>query len=214
MSSPWCLLFIVSVFLDANKCLWLPFVTAQELGIQATATLSQARYTLAATSLGELVFFGGGYNATGPSDRVDIYSVTSGIWTTASLSIPRTDLAAAASGNLSFFGGGDDGVIMSYNIVDIYNASNGNWSTATLSQNRSELAATSVGNLVFFAGGYDLANGIIFNIIDIYNVANNTWTNATLSVARYGLAATSVANRYALFAGGNNGTSVSNVVDI
>jgi hypothetical protein len=54
-----------------------------------TSTLSQGRYGLAATSSGELVFFGGGYNGTGPSYRVDIYNVTSGSWTTNTLSIAR-----------------------------------------------------------------------------------------------------------------------------
>jgi hypothetical protein len=46
---------------------------------RTTATLSEARYWLAATSSGELVFFAGGLNATGPSARVDILNVSSGI---------------------------------------------------------------------------------------------------------------------------------------
>jgi hypothetical protein len=71
--------------------------------IHTTTTLSQARYRLAATSSGELVFFAGGQNSTGqPSDRVDIYNVTSGSWTTATLSIPRSALAATSSQNLVF----------------------------------------------------------------------------------------------------------------
>jgi uncharacterized membrane protein YtjA (UPF0391 family) len=45
---------------------------------QTTATLSEARWQLVATSSGDLVFFGGGYNATGyPSARVDICNVIS-----------------------------------------------------------------------------------------------------------------------------------------
>jgi hypothetical protein len=49
--------------------------------IHTTTTVSQARCCLAATSSGELVFFVGGNNSTGqPSDRVDIYNVTSGNW--------------------------------------------------------------------------------------------------------------------------------------
>jgi hypothetical protein len=47
--------------------------------IHTTARLSQARDWLAATSSGELVFFGGGENATGKvSARVDILNVSSG----------------------------------------------------------------------------------------------------------------------------------------
>jgi hypothetical protein len=46
--------------------------TQQQQGniTHTTTTLSQARYLLAATSSGELVFFAGGWSSTGPSDRV------------------------------------------------------------------------------------------------------------------------------------------------
>jgi hypothetical protein len=103
--------------------------------VHKTARLSEARDELAATSLGDLVFFGGGWNATGRSDRVDICNVTSGSWTTATLSIPRYRLAATSAGNLVFFAGGWNGTT-SLNQVDIYNVSYGSWSTATLSQAR------------------------------------------------------------------------------
>jgi hypothetical protein len=52
-----------------------------------TATLSEARHHLAATSSGELVFFAGGQNATEYNARVDILNVSSGIWTTTTLSL-------------------------------------------------------------------------------------------------------------------------------
>jgi len=199
-----CLLFTLCLLV---RDVLLPAVVAQSGITQTTATLNEARYNLAATSSGALVFFGGGYNATGPSDRVDIYNVTSGSWTTATLSVPRAFLAAASSGSLVFFAGGWNGTTAS-NQVDIYNVSDGSWSTATLIQARCCLAATSVGNLVLFGGGW------ISNLVDICNVTNNTWTTATLSQARGMLTATSVANRYVIFAGGYNGTSSSNVVDI
>jgi predicted Ser/Thr protein kinase len=185
--------------------------------IQATATLSEGRYNLAATSSGELVFFGGGHNATiGPSDRVDIYNVTNGTWTTATLSIPRSELAATSSGNLVFFGGGWN-LSVAYDRVDIYNISDGSWNIANLSSARVALAATSVGNLVLFSGGYSPLNSSFLNYyktVDIYNVTGNVWSSALLSAYRSNLAATSVANRYALFGGGNFGMNPSNVVDI
>jgi hypothetical protein len=168
-----------------------------------TTTLSQARYRLASTSSGELVFFAGGWTETGQaSDRVDIYNVTSGSWTTSTLSVRRAELAATSSQNLVFFGGGSG----PSNRVDIYNTLNGNWSTATLSQPRSGLVATSVGNLVLFGGGG--------NVVDVFHMTKNTWTNTTLSQPRSWLAATSVDNRYALFGGGLSGSDPSNVVDI
>jgi hypothetical protein len=102
-----------------------------------TATLSEARSRLAATSSGELVFFAGGDNAiTGQtSARVDILDISSGKWTTITLSQPRDDVAATSSRNLVFFGGGWDGTTPYSDLVDIYNISSGSWSTASLSLN-------------------------------------------------------------------------------
>jgi hypothetical protein len=203
-----CYLFII--YNHSFICL-LDFVEAQlQANItQTTVTMSQGRGNLAATSSGELVFFGGGNNATGPSDRVDIYNVTSGRWTTATLSVPRYDLAAASAGNLVFFAGGFNLPNISFDRVDIYNVSHGSWSTATLSQARYALAATSVGDSVIFGGGYNFKEFSV--VVDIYNVTTNTWTTATLSTGRYYLTATSAANRYAFFAGGSNGYYISTV---
>jgi len=216
--------FVVVWFVYGTVSLQSNCVTAQQIKVlQTTATLSEARYYLAATSSGDLVFFGGGIPFPLTSDQVDIYNVTNESWTTATLSVPRYHLAATFSGNLVFFAGGWNGTTY-FNQVDVYNISDGNWSNATLSQPRYYLAATSVGNLVLFGGGQNgtisCTSGIsggcsgLSNIVDIYNVTNSTWTSATLSQPRCYLAATSVANRYTLFAGGYNGLEPSNIVDI
>jgi hypothetical protein len=118
---------IVLWFLE-KTCTGVQFTqTQQQQGnITHTTTLSQARYELVATSSGELVFFGGGINSTGkPSNRVDIYNVTSGSWTTSTLSIPRGTLASTSSQNLVFFGGGSNGGRIFFDKVDIYNTLNG-----------------------------------------------------------------------------------------
>jgi hypothetical protein len=143
-----------------------------------TATLSKARFLLAATATGELVFFGGG------SDLVDIYNVASGSWSTATLSVRRQALAAASAGNLAFFAGGGGYSLTNSNRVDIYNISKRNWSTAKLSQRRQSLAATSVRNLVLFGGGCAWSSSGTSNVVDIYDVTSNTWTTAKLSQAR------------------------------
>jgi predicted Ser/Thr protein kinase len=219
---PSCCRCLKNVFVLLMVCLcktvhFLNFVTSQpqEYVTHATATLSQARYQLAATSSGELVFFGGGWNATNPfiaSNRIDICNVTLGIWTTATLSVPRGSLAAASLGNFVFFAEGVDENEIISNQVDIYNVSNGSWSSATLTQARVDLVATSVEYFVLFAGG--VTYGRLSNVVDIYNVTSNMWTSATLSQARNLLASTSVANRYALFAGGSNTSTALNIVDI
>jgi hypothetical protein len=114
-----CFIFVfVVVFVHVSVGL-LNFVTeTQQQGniTHTKTTLRQARFWLASTSLGELVFFAGdGYNSTtGMSDRVDIYNVTSGSWTTATLSIPRFRFAATFSQNLVFFGGGWHGTTTTF----------------------------------------------------------------------------------------------------
>ena len=71
-------------------------------------------YFFAVTSLGNLVFFGGGFN-NGPEpgiglDIIDIYNTQNDSWTTSKLSVPRAGLAATS-------GGGNAGYL---DVVDIY----------------------------------------------------------------------------------------------
>jgi hypothetical protein len=210
---------LISAFLlfagqSPHEHLWNSANAQQQVNIvQTTAVLSQQRCLLAATSSGELAFFGGGYYTvpfTG-SAQVDICNVTSGSWTTATLSVGRGDLAAASSGNLVIFAGGWNGTTL-LNQVDIYNISDGSWHTATLSVARADFAAASVGSLVLLGGGWDDYTDV--DVVDIYNVTVNTWTTATLSQSRSYLAAIAVANRYAIFAGGSNASTALNSVDI
>jgi hypothetical protein len=219
MNARICFVLLLSIIFIWNR--FVPIKTQSTISL-ATATLSEARFRLAATSSGDLIFFAGGKKgSSGPgsivSDRVDIYNAISETWTIAALSIPRSDLAATSSWGFVFFGGGWDGVYDSnvYDRVDIYNTANGSWSTATLSQARGALAATAVGDLVFFAGGWNFkVQSPPLNVVDMYNLTSNTWTVTTLSQARAFLRATTAGNRYALFAGGQNNASSFKVVDI
>jgi hypothetical protein len=68
-------------------------------GSWSTATLSQPRSRLAATSVGNLVLFGGGYNGSSHSNVVDVFNVTSNTWTTATLSKARSGLVATSVDN-------------------------------------------------------------------------------------------------------------------
>jgi hypothetical protein len=61
---------------------------------------------------------------------------------------------------------------------------------------------------------FDIFPSFYKNSQVIVESTRNTWTTATLSEARGYLAATSVDNRYALFGGGYNGSSPSDVVDM
>ena len=186
--------------------------------IHTTATLSQARFDLAATTVGSKALFAGGDSGwvSGcivyfePSDVVDIYDTATDLWTTATLSQARTGLAATSVGSKAMFAGGD-GFDRS-NVVDMYDDATGLWSTATLSQARRGLAATSAGSKALFAGGY--GDGSNSNVVDVYDDAIGLWSTAMLSQARTGLVATSAGGK-ALFAGGRDDNSNSSgVVDI
>ena len=77
-----------------------------------TASLSQARSQLAATSVGDFAFFAGGFGFdTEPSSSnvVDIYHVPSDTWYTAQLSIARMNLMGTRVGNKAIFAGGGSG---------------------------------------------------------------------------------------------------------
>jgi len=166
-----------------------------------TSSLSEARHSLAATSVGELVLFGGGVNSTGgASATVDIFNSTSATWTTASLAEARHALGAASARELALFGGGKNSGGPSAT-VDIYNSTSGGWTTASLSEARSNLAATTVGALVLFGGGVVGFRGKASARVDVFNATSGNWTTATLSQARGYLSATSV-GELALFGGG------------
>jgi hypothetical protein len=112
-------------------------------GSWSTATLSQPRCCLAATSVGNLVLFGGGQNSKVPSNVVDLFNVTNNTWTTATLSQARYGLAATSVDNrYALFGGGLSGSGPS-NVVDIFDSLSEKWNTTTLSQARYNLASTS-----------------------------------------------------------------------
>jgi hypothetical protein len=76
-------------------------------GTWSTAQLSVARKLLAATSVGNVAFFAGGYY--GPSNAVDLYNSASGTWSTAQLSVARYCLAATSVGNVAIFAVGNTG---------------------------------------------------------------------------------------------------------
>ncbi|MHC4643048.1 MAG: Kelch repeat-containing protein [Planctomycetota bacterium] len=178
-----------------------------------TDTLSLARGSLTATTVGNLAMFAGGGTggSSGVRNIVDIYDAETGQWSTDTLSQARWNLAATTVGHKAMFAGGASG--SPSNVVDIYDAETEQWSTATLSQARNNLAATTAGNKAIFAGG-DTSINNPSNVVDIYDDETGQWSTATLSQARYSLSATTVGSK-AIFAGGNTGSNYgTNRVDI
>jgi len=98
-----------------------------DTGLWSTATLSQARRFLAATTLGNKAIFAGG-GSTGHQteitsyDTIDIYDLETCQWTIGALSEARMQLAAATAGSKALFAGGKTwhtGESFK-NVVDIY----------------------------------------------------------------------------------------------
>ena len=176
-----------------------------------STTLSTARYSLAATSLGDKAFFAGGGSGSGYSNVIDIFDANSGNWSVAALSQARSNMAAVSAGAKALFGGGNASGGVS-GIVDIYSAATNSWSTSSLSVARSGLVASGVQNKVIFAGGNDGTN--YSSVVDIFDCLTNGWTTTNLSQARDGLASATLGSK-SFFAGGTGpGGNRSNVVDI
>ena len=123
--------------------------------VHTTATLSQGRDWLSATTVGNKALFAGGYSNPVMSDVVDIYDADTDTWTAATLSVARSALAATTVGSKAIFAGGcaDASAGGPSDDVDIYDAHTDTWTTATLSVAHVDLAATTVGNKALFGGG-------------------------------------------------------------
>ncbi len=197
-------------------------VSAPVMGQWSTATLSQWRLSLAATTVGDKAIFGGGAscnftNCNWPYERdnVDIYNDSTGGWSTATLTEARWNLAATAVGTKALFAGGvSDWGTPLLDVVDVYDDATGTWSTASLSQARAGLAATTVGTKAIFAGGGgDIYGGFFSDVVDVYDGATGAWSSTSLSQGREYLVATTVGTK-AIFAGGENASGASDAVDI
>lgn len=188
---------------------FLLFVMIQNAQSQWTySNLSEPKYNMGSTALGNKAYFAGGSDLIKYMDKVEVYDVSTGTWEVAGkLSKPRQIIGGVVScGSKIFFAGGgfDEGV--SYDIVDIYDTLTKEWSVAHLSVDRFSLGAISHGDTVMFAGGVQFREGVdpIFkNTVDIYNSKTGEWTVDQLSIARMGVAATVVGD-LAFFAGGLN----------
>ena len=180
--------------------------------------LSEARYGLAATTVGNYALFGGG---NGSSTVVDAYDQNLTRSTPTALSQARRWLAATSVGNYALFGGGYGGNTY-HATVDAYDTSLIRTTPTALSQNRNNLAATSVGNYALFGGGrYNSSGWRYFSTVDGYDQNLTRSTPTALSKVRCFLAATTVApaggsspqSGYALFGGGSDSYSNSSIVD-
>lgn len=169
-----------------------------------TLTLSQAKYNLASTSVGNYALFGGGAGDS-ISDTVDAYDASFTKTIPTALSVARYSLAATKIGNYALFGGGYNG--NATNAVDAYNTSLTKTTPTALSSARYSLSATNVGNYALFAGGSGNSD-----VVDAYDTSLTRTIPTALSVPKFVMAATTIGD-HALFGGGRSGRITSAVVD-
>jgi hypothetical protein len=175
-----------------------------------TATLSQARTSIAAASVGHYAVFAGGtyfrylspqaLSARAyPESTVDLYDTRTGQWSTASLSAPNGAPEVATAGDVAlFYGNGAT--------VDVFDAGSNTWSVTTLPPRFHGSSTVTVGgDVIFYGQGRSL--------MAIYDTATRSWTTARLSAARSDMAVTAIGNT-AVFAGGTTGTGLSDAVDL
>lgn len=169
-----------------------------------TLTLSQAKYNLASTSVGNYALFGGGAGDS-ISDTVDAYDASFTKTIPTALSVARYSLAATKIGNYALFGGGYNG--NATNAVDAYNTSLTKTTPTALSSARYSLSATNIGNYALFAGGSGNSD-----VVDAYDTSLTRTIPTALSVPKFVMAATTIGD-HALFGGGRSGRITSAVVD-
>lgn len=209
--------------------LLLLLVASSKMNAQwSTAALTQARYGIGATAVGnKAIFAGGAASYYLMSNRADIYDASTGTWATKLFSQGRKNIAAATVNDRALFAGGIGRNVNGFfysNKVDIYNNATGLWTAKTLSQARAVSGVGVAAGKAVFAGGIKAINQntyqpVTSNKVDIYNYATNTFSSTTLSTTRSEIATASVGSKI-IFAGGvkNYNSSgepiVSNVADI
>jgi len=170
--------------IEASSGSWLPSSRVDIYDITnntwSMAELCIGRYSIAATTAANKIFFGGGDvgDGTSPVDAVDIYDLASNTWTVSHLSASGNSIVAASLGTKVFFAGGDGGFssdgVWRAQRVDIFDVNSNSWSTASLTEPKYGISAVTLNNKVYFSGGFAFTN--ISNRVEIFDNANNSWS--------------------------------------
>ena len=180
----------------------------------STATLSQARMDITATTAGSKIYFAGGFiGGINASKTIDIYDVVTNSWSVSSLQQPRTWMASIFAGGKIFWAGGaniwNGAEWVNNDNTEILDLSSGVTSSVCILPRSRFSAVTKNENIVFFTSyGSDPRNGTHF---EIYNLTTNTWSTGVLPVKIQGSSIISV-NNTIYVAGGNVNGSFSNQV--
>jgi N-acetylneuraminic acid mutarotase len=146
-----------------------------------TDKLSEGRYELSATAVGNKIYFAGGLNSIfNTSKTIDIYDATSNAWSTSQLQEPRSGHVGVVSGNKIFWVGGANspyqlGYVLSEN-TEIRDLNSGLSSSVCITPKSRFSAVVKNENIIFFTG--DVGSGTQF---DIYNTVNGQWSTGVLN---------------------------------
>ena len=167
----------------------------------STASLSEGRTDLSATTSGNKIYFSGGKNNTAVSWRIDIFDGASNTWDTTHLMEPKMSMAAIAVGNNLYWAGGTNNQWINSNNVEIRDLSTGLSSMECGLPKFGHSAVQKNDNIVFFTGSNTISSGTDF---DIYNTTSQTWSIGRLSQPIFGASIISV-NNTIYVAGGTDG---------
>lgn len=160
--------------------------------------LGSSRSALAATTVGNMALFLGGYSG-GSLFSIDCYLESLTKKSFGSAKSNRHNHAATTVGKYALFAGGYRSSISdAVNNVESIDSSGTQKAETALKTIRYCLAATTVGDYALFGGGIDADPDAT---VDAYNTGLTKTIPTGLSEARYYLAATTVGD-YALFGGG------------
>jgi hypothetical protein len=180
---------------------------------QVLSKLSVARYNLTCAVATDLLLFGGGLTANGPSSMVDLYNYSSNIWFNypIGLSEPRSEMAGGGYYSVAIFAGGRYANGSFSDIVDIF-ASNKSefitttsWATDRLPGGpRAGALGVSANGVVLITPGQYIAS----TVCDLFYPGNLSWSATNLQVARRNFAASPMSNRYFMVFGGIDANNV------
>jgi hypothetical protein len=152
-------------------------------GAWTTATLTEKRSALTATTVGSKIFFSGGflhkYQHT-PTRTIDVFDAATNSWSVSQMLEPKGGHAGIAVNNKIFWAGGVNAYPFDLsNQVEIRDLATGSSSVACMLPKHMFDAVVSNDNIVFFTGNY----GTPGTHFDIYNSTTNQWSTGVLDKA-------------------------------
>lgn len=181
-----------------------------------TNTLSVARFSIASTSISDIVFFAGGNDLMQVYATIDYYDSQAGQWGVLNLTYARTQCGATSLPELGllFIAGGKNNLNQDMSSIEIFDLVNTKWYNYQLSSPRRDLVALSIplSNTVYFAGGVQYYDGFIPRyspVVDYLNFNNSTQDSFNMPIGKAYMAATTLPLQNLVFiAGGETGPNL------